>query len=531
MGLKAACAYFQRVMMTQVLLGLLRRIVECYLDDLIVFGNTEESFLANLEELFQRLLASNVTLNPKKCRLGMEEIEYVGHTINSTGTHFSREKLSSVQEFKIPSTHRDLKSFLGLTNFFRDHIRNYADITAPLNKLVNGVATEKTEKGYRPNKPIDWTSVPGSLEALENIKKAVRDCPSLFFYDSVSPVILMTDASEIGYAAYLFQKVEKLLDSVLTTSDQIIQIYSKCWTGGQVNWSVPEKECYAIFNTLKLWEYLLKDIHFTIMTDHKNLVYINDSGAPKVKRWKLLIQEYNFDIVHVPGKYNTVADLLSRLCLLFEALLEEDEEEQEVFSINFKLMEECDADETWTELPVGQCYVMPVCTISEVSLPQEIYDELKAVHNSIAGHSGVKRTLEKLRKRGSSLNGMPVQKRQLAVKQFIQECAFCQKSDYRSVKIVTKPYTLAHTNRVMNYMSMDTVGPFPADTDGYRYILVLTCTFSRFTMLFPLKTLTALEAAHALLFHIGIFGAPAEIASDGGSQLVNETIDEMLRLT
>ena len=529
MGLKAACAYFQRIMTTQVLISLIHRIVESYLDDLIVFAATEEEFLQHLEKLFERLLQYNITLNPKKCRLGMQQIEYVGHTINSEGTHFSREKLSSVQEFRTPKTHKELKSFLGLANYFRDHIRHYAEITAPLVSLNNGIIEGVVEHlGYRPHKPIDWSSVPNSSQAFENIKKAIGECPSLFFYDSVSEVFVMTDASDIGYGAYFFQRVEKLVDGLLTKCDQCIQIYSKTWTGSQVNWSVPEKECYAIFFALKEWEYLLRDIHFVLMTDHKNLVYINDSGAPKVKRWKLLIQEYNFDIIHVPGPKNEVADLLSRLCIITSPLTDEQLERQELFHINYTLLCEYDDDQSWTELPVGLCFVIED---SNVSLPQEIYDEIKTVHNSLAGHNGVKRTLEKLRKRGSSLSGMTGLQRQTAVRKFIDECPYCQKSDYRSVKIVTKPYTLAHTGRIMQYMTMDTIGPFPEDGEGYKYILVLMCKFSRFTMLFPLKSLTALEAAHSLLFHIGIFGAPAEISSDGGSQLVNETIDELLRLT
>jgi len=386
-------------------------------------------------------------------------------------------------------------------------------------------------KGYRPNALLVWT--PETLKAFEDVKQAVSACPSLFFFDSFSPVMMMTDASEIGHGAYLFQRVEKVVDGKITTVDQIIQIKSNCWSGGQVNWSTPEKECYAIVDALKEWEYLLKDIHFTIMTDHKNLVYINDSGAPKVKRWKLQVQEYNFDVIHVPGKDNVVADYLSRLCLILEVVVDGEEElmTQEIFSIDYRAMVECDKDEEWEELPVGRVFVTPVYAISDISLQQDVYDEIKAVHNSLAGHSGVKRTLAKLRVRGGSLNGLTLQKRTDAVKQFIKECAYCQKAEYRSVKIVTKPFTLANTGKVMNYMSMDTVGPFPADTDGYRYILVLTCNFSRFTMLFALKSLTALEAAYSLVYHIGIFGAPAQISSDGGSQLVNETIDELLRLT
>ena len=227
MGLKAACAYFQRVMTTQVLIGLIHRIVESYLDDLIVFAQTEEAFLANLEELFQRLLKANITLNPNKCRLGMEEIEYVGHTINCEGIHFSKEKLKSAQEFKTPTTHRELKSFLGLANYFRDHIRHYAEITSPLHDLSNGVTEGAAKLGYRPNKPIDWLSVPNSSQAFKNIKEEIGNCTNLFFYDNFSPVFVMTDASEIGYGAYFFQRVEKLVDMKLIKVDQVIQIFSR----------------------------------------------------------------------------------------------------------------------------------------------------------------------------------------------------------------------------------------------------------------------------------------------------------------
>jgi hypothetical protein len=137
MGLKAAGSYFQRTMCHTVLAGLILDICECYLDDVITFGDSEEAFLANLEAVFTRLQAYNVTLNPAKCRFGMSEIEYVGHVINENGLTFTRDKLDSVVKFPKPVYQKEMKSFLGLANYFKLHIRNHSDIVEPPNAAVN----------------------------------------------------------------------------------------------------------------------------------------------------------------------------------------------------------------------------------------------------------------------------------------------------------------------------------------------------------------------------------------------------------
>ena len=82
-----------------------------------------------------------------------------------------------------------------------------------------------------------------------------------------------------------------------------------------MRWSVPEKEAYAIVYAFQKLQYVLRDMHFTLRTDHKNLLYINEDGSAKVRRWKLAIQEYNFDIEHIAGEEkNVAADAFSRLC-------------------------------------------------------------------------------------------------------------------------------------------------------------------------------------------------------------------------
>jgi Ni,Fe-hydrogenase III large subunit len=76
----------------------------------------------------------------------------------------------------------------------------------------------------------------------------------------------------------------------------------------QRKWAIPDKEAYAIFYSLKKWDHLLRDVKFTLQTDHENLTYINFEGTPKVRRWKLLIQEYDFILEFIKGEDNIVAD-------------------------------------------------------------------------------------------------------------------------------------------------------------------------------------------------------------------------------
>ena len=139
--------------------------------------------------------------------------------------------------------------------------------------------------------------------------------------DAHAPVFLQTDASDYGIGAYLFQVVDG--------QQRPVAFLSKTLDRTQLRWSTPEKEGYAIYHALKKLEYLIRDFRFTLQTDHKNLIYINDTASPKVVRWKLAIQEYDFDIEHIPGKTNIAADGFSRFCQFpTKELQSKNEEEQ-----------------------------------------------------------------------------------------------------------------------------------------------------------------------------------------------------------
>jgi hypothetical protein len=167
-------------MMTAVLGDILTKAVEVYLDDFIVFGQNEDEFFNNLEMTLERCLRANITLNPKKCRFGVERIEYVGHTIDAEGISFSREKLDSVMAMPKPATKGDMKIFLGMVNYFHTHIARLSTLEAPLTEMIG--------EGYTRNKRrhvVVWN--PAGERAFHDIKIAVDTCPKLLLLSRYRP--------------------------------------------------------------------------------------------------------------------------------------------------------------------------------------------------------------------------------------------------------------------------------------------------------------------------------------------------------
>ncbi len=469
MGLKGAPAYFQYMIATIVLSGLLYICCELYIDDVIVFGRNEDEFIENLEKVLKQLQERNVSLNPKKCTLGSKEIEFVGHVIDSEGLRMSEEKRSKVIDFKKPVIAKGLKSFLGLANYFRDHIRNHSQIVRPLQEMI---------RNYKKGHKLIWTDE--TNKAFDTIKNAINNCPKIFFIQDDAPIYLHTDASKYAIGAYLFQ--------LINNKEIPIAFLSKTLTNSQLNWSTFEKEAYAIYYAFYELEYLIHDRKFTLRTDHANLTFIKDSGSEKVRRWKLFIQDYNFDIEHIRGEDNIAADAFSRLVI-------DTTDEEHLLNLT-----------------------------QESIIPQNIYKAIGKCHNSTVGHHGVRRTIEKLRTTGFKTKYLPEY-----VKLFVRRCPACQKMSQIKPVIETIPFTTAAYGPMIK-ISMDTIGPLPESETGYKHILAIIDCFSRWVELYPCQTVEAEEAAKHLIQFVGRFGCPKEIISDNGTQFVNEIIDNFIKL-
>jgi Integrase zinc binding domain len=163
--------------------------------------------------------------------------------------------------------------------------------------------------------------------------------------------------------------------------------------------------------------------------------------------------------------------------------------------------------------------------LKPVESSPEIQKIIEAVHNAYTGHSGVRRTLARLHKQGVSFKHMREH-----VTKYITECPLCQKlSTKAGPPTQSLPFTLA-SHGVMSRLYIDSIGPLTMDEEGYQHILVVIDAFTRWIMLYPLKSLQAKECAQWLMFHFGTFGAASQLTSDGGTQVNNALINEILSL-
>jgi hypothetical protein len=213
--------------------------------------------------------------------LGAPKIEFVGHDIDSEGINMSKKRIESTVNIREPDSLTELYQFLGVVNFFHDHIPNHSDISRPLTQMV--AAANRLKSKY-----IIWSDE--SRLAFLRLKDLVNACPKLYYVDYTLPIYLCTDASDYAIGAYLYQV--RLIDNI--EYHEPIRFLSKTLTGAQLRWSTIEKEAYAIYFSLNKLDDLLGGITFTIRTDHSNLLFLNNGGSKKVLNWKLAIQHFDF---------------------------------------------------------------------------------------------------------------------------------------------------------------------------------------------------------------------------------------------
>ena len=291
MGLMNAPAYFQQVM-TDVLSDYLGVGVEVFIDDIIVYAPNAEAFVKMLRQVFQRLASFDIRLKREKCFIGLSQVEYVGHIVNEKGVTLSDSRRRALQNLHAPTTTAELRSFLGIANYFRPFVHNYAQKAKPLTALSS------------PKVPFRWDAE--HQAAFQALKDAAVLAPLLAFIDYSQPLILRTDASTVGVGGVLFQMGKG-------GKEVPVAFVSKAFNETEQKWSTIEQEAFAVYHCIRQLEHYLRGHKFTIESDHRNLTYMYKSAVPKLVRWRLALMEHDFVVKHIPGKENIVADALSRV--------------------------------------------------------------------------------------------------------------------------------------------------------------------------------------------------------------------------
>ena len=264
--------------------------VRTYLDDLLVISNGSfEEHLQQLGKVLQRLRRAGLKINAEKSSFFAPEIEYLGYLLTKDGIKPVQKKIQAVLDLQPPTTLKELRSFLGMVQFYRDMWKQRSHILAPLTDLV-GLGKKK----------IKWESK--HQDSFDRIKKVLAKETILNYPKFDRPFDIHTDASD------------RQLGAVISQDGKPLAFYSRKLSSAQRNYTTTEQELLSIVETLKEFRNILLGQIIKVHTDHKNLVHESElKTSQRVMRWRLLLEEFGPEIVYIKGPKNVVADALSRL--------------------------------------------------------------------------------------------------------------------------------------------------------------------------------------------------------------------------
>ena len=270
-------------------------------DDIIVWGTSKEEHDRRLRNVLLRIRNSGLKLNSSKCIFGTTSLTFLGHTLSADGITPDPTKVGAIVNMPIPKSKADLQRFLGMVNYLGKFIQNLSQITSPLRDMLK--------------KNVIFDLQQPQMTAIQEIKKLITSPPCLKYYDPNLPTRLKPDASSEGLGA--------LLEQNHGTADCEqwfpIAFASRALAPYEKNYAQIEKETLSIvFGTERFHEYLYGH-HFTVFNDHQPLKSIFQKSItqcpPRIQRFFMKLQKYDFNLEYSPGKSMVVSDALSEAYL------------------------------------------------------------------------------------------------------------------------------------------------------------------------------------------------------------------------
>ena len=563
-GLCNAPAHFQRAM-NKVLAGMNFFFTCVYLDDVIVFSKTFEEHLDHLDRVLTRLEQVGLKVKLTKCSFCKKEIKYLGHIVSDEGVKVDPEKTDTVLKAPIPTNKKELRSFLGLLNYYRKFIDDYAAIAAPLSRLT-GTKTA-------------WEWGRAEQEAFDKLKACMVSAPVLAYPHPTRPIKLRTDASGYSIAGVLQQQQED-------GSWHPIAFWSRSMRASEKGYAATAREGLAAVEMVKHFRPYLEGRDFELESDAKALTWIlnkDDSNDAKLARWAVILKAKGVNICHQPGTKMADADGLSRYPIEEERRPEAIEEDLDLYSdeVGRQLQAEWDSEAVEhstlatiirTALEKGEEAKPPVglqeirdaqakddvvqrirgylaephtsriadssakcaneCVLIDGMLYRRDRDPrtkeeylglwipkagdlreriLTYGHGSItSGHSGIAKTVSRLRPH------YYWPKMQTEVTSMVRQCHSCQirkatSKDPGQVKSIT-------VENPMDLWSVDLVGPLTRTDRKAKYILTMVDHFTRLADAIPITSKRSEEVARGILELALRHGTPRKILSDRGGE-------------
>lgn len=547
MGLHGSTSSFARLI-DLVLTGITNTV--SYIDDIICHNRTHEDHVRTLGEVFKRLMKYNLKLNPSKCEFGASQVDYLGYTISGNGIQPGTDKTDALRMFPEPNSVKKVRQFIGLANYFRQLIPNFSAIASPLTQLTGKQNVYK--QGELPD---------DAKRAFHFIRDKLTSRPVLKFPDYNKEFFLWTDAAKgdgteakgSGLGAVLMQIGNNNKYHPIAYISRSLRDHEKNYSSIMLETLCAQ---WAI-------EYLHPYLHgkrFTLITDCKPMKTITEGQTRTLNRLQQLMLQYQFNIVNVKGEANSVADALSRnpikdaksigndkilltgqalainnispimeIPTVPETIQQRQRENKELANLKHLIIngDHDGMTKTWqrktfidTDMDIIRIDLLEKKPAVLPNDAPELTNIIDYAHKRLAGHFSTLRTVDIITK---SLWWPNIEK---DVANAIGKCNECQLGKTNAPpKAPLQP--LEQPQGPNQRVHIDLLGPLKTH-DGSKYILVMTCAFSKYTRTIPIDDKSAETVASAMLKHwIVPYSPPMAWCSDQGKEFINQTIKKI----
>lgn len=510
MGISTAPDEYQACM--ERILGDLPFVI-VYLDDVLIFSENAEEHLQHLRIVFERFREYDITLNGKKCHILREKVDYLGFTLTTQGIQPQTKKVEAIQQIAEPRNKKELRRFLGMISYYRVMIPNKSALTSRLNRLTSK------------NVYFVWT--PDDAAAFQAIKAALARNVWLAFPDFSRRFHVFADASG------------KQIGGVIIQGKRILACFSRSMTDTQKKYSTMEWELLSVVEILKEFRTMLLGFPIVVHTDHKNLLYPTENSL-RVKRWKLLLEEYRIQVQYIPGNQNVGADAFSRLRYDFVKQSNEEEllavEEEEV-PIDGQVMKKYQLADTTCEKVIAQLEqktadpdysLRPALGVvllhyrKKVVVPLALRKNLIEMYHAYLLHPGGEKQHHTM-----STFWWPGMEEE--IKKFVKSCIDCKKAKLHGGKQKfghLPPTPATNNDHPFDVVHVDLVGPIAED------FYCLTAIEQQFRWLEVIMQKGKTSKTTAISFErvwLCRYPRPKQVIHDLGSEFTGDEFQELLQ--
>ena len=541
-----------------------------YIDDFLISSRGSlQDHIQDLKPILETMVQNKLRLNPYKCKFALDEVKYLGFLVSANGVKPDPGNVAHVTDIKTLVSVKEIKAFLGLANFYSEHIPDFWSIAAPLVHLTK--------------KDVKFQFDEQCVAALERLKHHLITEPIMLKYPKFDQTfVLAADCSCVAIGAVLSQR--DVVDG--KPMERVISYYSKLLNSAQRNYSSLERELLACVVSIKHFNYYLRDSvePFVLITDARPLTFLQSLKDPEGRlwRWAQILSTYRFTVEHRAGQIHQNADGLSRITSHLVGAVTRGQAAAQRQALDFCAGEEMqsepanESDSRELEEPL---WIPVVWDLAGIRQEQHNDPQIKGIMDSIG--QGNKHELYFINSEGTLGRNDPTGRYgfQIYVPKSMRERLMhqnhnqgCHYSYFKTLHLILRQYFWPQMGReIKEYCSachgcfvnkrgptmkpnlqkftevtrpfqrcgMDITGPYvrvPTEggritASGNKYSLNFICHFSRYCKSIAISDQKGETIAkHFVTEIVLVFGAPEALLTDLGRSLVKGVMEETCKI-